>query len=147
MRPWALGILYRQEGLRRLGVRAEETCFLQTGRKAVRGIALNHREFRDGQPPEQISDGNRLEPGKSLFVYAISNGDRLKVAAGQQLRLGKNQSLIVRNDFQRGLRCKRVQRNKGESRQDPFHFSSRNVSAFRAPFVSTLPRPFAAPRH
>src|SRR6266404_1896099 len=109
MRPRALGILYRQEGCRRLGVSAEDTGLLQGGRKAIRGIKLNHRVVRNGYTLEQIRDGNRLELGKPLLVIAVIDGDRLKVVPGQQLRLRKSQSLLVRNNFELGLHRKRVQ--------------------------------------
>lgn len=119
MRPGALGILYRQEGFRRLRVGVEETCFLQIGREAIRAIALHDREIRDRDILEQIPDRNRLKSRKSALVFAVGNEDRLNIAPRQQLGPGKCQSLLAGNDFQRGLRCKGVHRNQREGRQDP----------------------------
>src|SRR5258705_3427667 len=98
MRPRVLGILYRQEGCRCLGVSAEETGLLQRGRKAIRGTELNHRVVWNDYTLEQIRDGNRLELGKPLLVIAVIDGDRLKIVPGQQLRLRKSQSLLVGNN-------------------------------------------------
>src|SRR5450759_179867 len=64
-----------------------------------------------------------LASGCSTRVRLVRTS-RVQVAAGQQLKLGENQPLFVGKYCQRWLRRERVQRNKGEIRQDPFHFSS-----------------------